>query len=117
MTGVGKLNTDRGRENVGNHTISSDTCHPILNLPGVQTSGFDLADQLVGFVETYIYNLTIQEEITDEALHSKLLKGLGVQQKKRKVKEKILPVEPTDKEIEGSPKLGHVICKTLFRQQ
>ena len=37
----------------------------------------------------------------DEKEHGKLLKSLGVEETKKKLKEKTLPVEPTDKEIEG----------------
>ena len=42
-----------------------------------------------------------QEDITDPEKHSSLLKNFGVEEKKKKIKEKTLPVEPTDKELDG----------------
>ena len=48
-----------------------------------------------------ILNTTFQEEITDPEKHNTLLKNFGIEEKKKKVKEKTLPVEPTDKELDG----------------
>jgi hypothetical protein len=42
-----------------------------------------------------------QEEITDPEKHESLLKNFGVEEKKKRIKEKTLPVEPTDKELDG----------------
>ena len=42
-----------------------------------------------------------QEEITDTEKHSSLLKNFGVEERKKKIKEKTLPVEPKEKELDG----------------
>ena len=65
-----------------------------------------------------------QEEITDTKQHSKLLKTFGVEERKKKIKERILPIEPSEKEVEGeslvmekycSSYLNYIFCSQLTR--
>ncbi|KAL5265131.1 hypothetical protein ACHWQZ_G006017 [Mnemiopsis leidyi] len=51
----------------------------------------------------------IHEEITDPEKHNILLKNFGIEEKKKKVKEKTLPVEPTDKELDGKVTISDLI--------